>query len=898
MSNPPRTSDEIRDAFISFFKERGHVLLPPWPLVPIGDPTSMFTSAGMQQFKPQFMGEEPPAAPRVVTVQRCFRTTDIEEVGDLSHLTAFEMLGNFSFGDYFKREAIRWAWELLTEVYRLDPSRLHATIYLDDDDSYGFWREVGLPDDHIHRRDEDLNYWFSFPKDTPGASGPCGPDSEIYYDLDPSRDPAEARLHTGPDGRPAGVGYSDRFLEIWNLVFMQLYQHPDGRRTSLPAQNIDTGSGLERVAMVLQGKRSVFETDIFLPILAEAQAVVGVDYLGGAATELQAYAIRAMAEHCRAATLLIGDGVVPSNEGRGYVLRRVIRRAIYFARKVGVREPFTHRLAAAAIGRLGGYYPHLVENQAFIQRALSAEEERFTRTLEAGTHRLEDLLERLRAAGASTIPGDEAFTLYDTFGLPVELTREIAAAEGFDLDDAGFHAALEAQRARARQQGAFLKGEVSPVIQQLGDDHSNFVGYTHTEADAAVVAILRGGTLADLLTEGQEAELVLSTTPFYPEGGGQVGDRGNIVTPTGVFLVEDTQASGGAIVHRGRVVEGEIRASQRATATVDLHWRRGAARNHTGTHILHAALRAILGTHVRQQGSLVTPDRLRFDFTHLEQTPREALAEVQQLANEKVRHDLEVQWRTTGYRQAIEAGALAFFGDKYGTEVRVVEIRENSHVFSAELCGGTHVHHTGQIGFIHIIREGAVAAGTRRIEAVTGRAAEAYLLEQQDRLLRIAERLNTSPAEVEDRIDALQSELERLRKQAEQLARVQAAALAEGLVAGAERVGEAALVVARVDALSQDVLRDVADRLRGRLKSALVILAADIEGRPAFLAAATPDLVARGVHAGTIIRAVAQAAGGGGGGRPDLAQAGAKDPSRIDAALAEGRRLGLEALSG
>ncbi len=897
MSSRPRTSDEIRDTFISFFRERGHVLLPPWPLVPIGDPTSMFTSAGMQQFKPQFMGEEPPAAPRVVTVQRCFRTTDIEEVGDLSHLTAFEMLGNFSFGDYFKREAIRWAWELLTEVYGLEPARLHATIYLDDDEAYAAWREVGLPDDHIHRRDEDLNYWFSFPKDTPGASGPCGPDSEIYYDLDPSRDPAEARLHTGPGGRPAGVGYSDRFLEIWNLVFMQLYQHPDGRRVNLPAKNIDTGSGLERVAMVLQGKRSVFETDIFLPILAEAQAVVGVDYLGGAATELQAYAIRAMAEHCRAATLLIGDGVVPSNEGRGYVLRRVIRRAIYFARKVGVREPFTHRLAAAAIARLGHAYPHLLENQQFIQRALSTEEERFLRTLEAGSHRLEDLIERLRQGGASVIPGEEAFTLYDTFGLPVELTREIAAAEGFTLDDAGYTAALEAQRARARQHGAFLRGEVSPLVQQLGTDHSDFVGYTHTEADTSVVAILRGSALAELLTPGQEAELVLAATPFYPEGGGQVGDRGTITTPTGVFSVEDTRASGGAILHRGRVIEGEIRASQRATATVDLHWRRGAARNHTGTHILHAALRTVLGTHVRQQGSLVAPDRLRFDFTHLEQTPREALHEVQQLANEKVRHDLEVQWRITGYRQAIESGALAFFGDKYGSEVRVVEIRDDGHVFSAELCGGTHVHHTGEIGFIHIIREGAVAAGTRRIEAVTGRAAEAYLLEQQDRLQRIAERLNTSPAEVEERIDALQAELDRLRRQAEQLARVQAAAVADGLVASAARIGESHLVVARVDALNQDVLRDIADRVRGRLKSALVILAADIDARPAFLAAATPDLVARGVHAGNLIRAVAQQAGGGGGGRPDLAQAGARDPARIDAALETGRKLAAEALS-
>ncbi|WP_322796934.1 alanine--tRNA ligase [Tepidiforma sp.] len=896
MTTPPRTSDEIREAFISFFRERGHVLLPPWPLVPIGDPTSMFTSAGMQQFKPQFMGEQPPAAPRVVTVQRCFRTTDIEEVGDTSHLTAFEMLGNFSFGDYFKREAIHWAWELLTTVYRLDPARLHATIYLDDEDSYRYWREVGLPDDHIHRRDEDLNYWFSFPKDTPGASGPCGPDSEIYYDLEPHRDPAEARLHTGPDGRPAGVGYSDRFLEIWNLVFMQLYQHPDGRRTSLPAQNIDTGSGLERVAMVLQGKRSVFETDIFLPILAEAQAVVGVDYLGGAASELQAYAIRAMAEHCRAATLLIGDGVVPSNEGRGYVLRRIIRRAIYFARKVGVREPFTARLAAAAIGRLGVAYPHLVENEEFIRRAIAAEEERFTRTLEAGTARLEALLERLRAEQRSAVPGEEAFTLYDTFGLPVELTREIAAAEGFTVDDAGFQSALEAQRQRARQHTKFLLGEASPLIAALGEAHSEFVGYTHTSAETVIAAILRGGALADLLTPGQEGEVILATTPFYPEGGGQLGDRGNIVTPSGVFSVEDTQAAGGAIVHRGRVAEGELRAGQRAHATVDLHWRSGAARNHTGTHILHAALRAVLGTHVRQQGSLVSPDRLRFDFTHLEQTPRSALLEVQQLANEKVRHDLEVQWRTMAYRQAIEAGALAFFGDKYGSEVRVVEIRDDGHTFSAELCGGTHVHHTGQIGFIHIIRESAVAAGTRRIEAVTGEAAEAYLLEQQERLLRIADRLNTSPSEIEERLDALTGELERLRRQAEQLARLQTAAVTEGLLASARQLGDSHLVVARVEVASADLLRDIADRLRGRLKSALVVLAAEVDGRPAFLAAATPDLVARGVHAGNIIRAVAQAAGGGGGGRPDLAQAGAKDTSRIDEALAVASRLGSEAL--
>jgi alanyl-tRNA synthetase len=899
MPNPPHTSDEIRAAFLTFFQERGHVQLPPWPLVPIGDPTSMFTSAGMQQFKPQFMGDQAPAAQRVTTVQPCFRTTDIEEVGDLSHLTCFEMLGNFSFGDYFKREAIQFAWELLTVVYGIPAERLHATIFLDDDDSYGYWREAGMPDERIHRRDEDLNYWFGFAKGTAGASGPCGPDSEIYYDFHPERGSEDAQLRLGENGQPVGgVGYDeDRFLEIWNLVFMQLYEHPDGHRENLPAQNIDTGSGLERVAAVLQGKRSVFETDIFLPILDAAAAIAGAS-TRGAATDDQQYAIRAMSEHCRAATLLIGDGVVPSNEGRGYVLRRIVRRAIYFARKMGVREPFTARLAAAAIEKLKVGYPHLEQNREFIQRALAVEEERFTRTLAAGSQRLESLLDRLRETGARVVPGEEAFLLYDTFGMPRELTREIAATAGFTLDDAGFDTAMESQRARARQQGKFLKGEASPAIQALGEDHSAFVGYSHTEADAHVVAILQDGQLEQVATEGQSCDLILSTTPFYPEGGGQMGDRGTIRTPSGVFVVEDTQATGGAIVHRGHVAEGAIRAIEPAEAAVNLAWRSGAARNHTGTHLLHAALRTILGPHVRQQGSFVSPDRLRFDFTHLEQTPRPALIEVQQLANEKIRHDLEVRWRSTGYRQAVEGGALAFFGDKYGAEVRVVEIRDDSSLFSAELCGGTHVHRTGEIGFVHILRESAVAAGTRRIEAITGQAAEAYLLDQQERIHRLAERLNTGPNEIEERLDALQSELDHLRKQNDQLQRLQVAAQADSLVEAAQQVGDARFVVAKIDAGSNDALRDVADRVRQRLKPALVILAASVEGRPAFLVAATPELVERGVHAGNLVREIAKVAGGGGGGRPDIAQAGARDASKLDAALDEARRLGLAALNG
>ncbi|MFN8618563.1 MAG: alanine--tRNA ligase [Dehalococcoidia bacterium] len=896
MTNHPRTSDEIREAYISFFREKGHQLLPPWPLVPIGDPTSMFTSAGMQQFKPVFMGEQAASTPRAVTVQRCFRTTDIEEVGDLSHCTAFEMLGNFSFGNYFKREAIQMAWELMTQVYQLDPQRLHATIYLDDDDSYGYWREVGVADDHIHRRGEDLNYWFSFPNGTPGASGPCGPDSEIYYDLEPELGIEGAQLHTRADGKPGGVGYDDRFLEIWNLVFMQLYQHPDGHREPLPAQNIDTGSGLERVAMVIQGKKSVFETDIFYPILQRAAGVFEEQY-ETAPAELQ-YVIRAMSEHCRAAVLLIGDGVVPSNEGRGYVLRRVLRRAIYLARKAGVTSRFTARVGGAAIDKMGGYYTHLEESRDFIQQAMDSEEERFVRTLASGTARLEALLDRLRETGATSVPGDEAFQLYDTFGMPLELTREIAANEGFGLDDAGFQAALEAQRQRARQTGKFLKGEVSPALQSLGEDHSDFVGYGKVETDASVVAVLKGGELVAMATEGDACEVILTTTPFYPEGGGQVGDHGNSRTPSGVFAVEDTQAAGGAIVHRGRVIEGAIRVAETAEATVDMQWRSGSARNHTGTHLLHAALRQVLGTHVRQQGSLVTPDRLRFDFTHLEQAPRSALNEVQQLANEKVRSDLDVAWRVSGYRQAVEGGALAFFGDKYGADVRVVEIKDRDGLFSAELCGGTHVHHTGEIGFVHIVRESAVAAGTRRIEALTGRAAAAHLLEQQDRLLKIADRLGTGPAEIEERLDAMQTELERLRKQESELERLQGASVSESLIENAEKVGDAFLVVARVTASSQDVLRDVADRVRAKLKPSVLVLAANIEGRPAFLAAATQDLVEKGVHAGNLVRDVAKAAGGGGGGRPDMAQAGAKDASLIDAALAEGRRKATEALTG
>ena len=624
--------------------------------------------------------------------------------------------------------------------------------------------------------------------------------------------------------------------------------------------------------------------------------MVGVDYLGGRASDSEGRAIRAMSDHARAATLLVGDGVVPSNEGRGYVLRRILRRAVYLARREGVGEPFLHRLVEASIAKLGPAYPHLERERDFILRAIGGEEERFIRTLAAASQRLDLVLDRLEGAGRRTLPGEEAFSLYDTFGLPIELTREIAGARAFAVDTDGFEEALEAQRRRAREAAALLGGADRPALAAIGGDHSAFVGWRHVDADARVVALLHGGRPADVIPAGTEAEVILDSTPFYPEGGGQLGDRGLLRAPGGLFAVEDTQGASGAIVHSGKVAEGELRVDDSLRAEVDLPWRGGVTRNHTATHLLHAALRGTLGQHVRQQGSLVADERLRFDFTHLESAPRESLDEVESLVNGVIRQNRPVEWRMTSYQQAIEDGALAFFGDKYGAEVRVVEIGGDGAPFSAELCGGTHVSQTGELGLVHILRESAVAAGTRRIEALSGASAERFLLDQHHRLQRLAERLSTPPAGLEARIEGLQEELAGLRTRVADLQRSQAAEQSADLAAAAERIGEAHLVVARVQAASREALKELADDLRRRLPPALLVLAAVIDDRPAFVVAATPDLVAAGIHAGNIVREVARAAGGGGGGRPDLAEAGARDPGGIDAALEEGRRCARIAL--
>ncbi len=574
----------------------------------------------------------------------------------------------------------------------------------------------------------------------------------------------------------------------------------------------------------------------------------------------------------------------------------MIRRAVYLGQRIGVGEPFTTRLADAAVDKLAGAYPHLEERRDFIRRALEVEEERFLRTLQSGTARLDEVLERLNGEGSSVIPGRDVFLLYDTFGFPRELVREIAAGRDFTVDEDGFEAAMEEQRQRSRRHGRLLAGDSGGAFESLGPGHSLFVGYERLDDEAEIIGLFRSGNLSRVVAEGEECDVVLSRTPFYPEGGGQIGDHGSLVSATGRFAVDDTRPEGGAIVHHGRVVEGEIRVGQSIAASVDHSFRSGSARNHTGTHLLHAGLRAVLGDHVGQQGSYVGPDRLRFDFTSLEQTPREALLEVEQLVNEKVRRNLEVRWRQATFRQAVADGALAFFGDKYGEEVRVVEISDDGEGFSAELCGGTHVAATGELGFVHIVRESAVAAGTRRIEALTGRGAEDFLLEQQAILSRVAASLSTNPAEVESRIEALQSEIERFRRQAAEFQHLQAGTSAEALIDGARRIGDASLAVGTVDAADKEALKEIADQVRSRLGSALVILAALPSGRPSFLVAATPDLVEKGVNAGNLVREIAKAAGGGGGGRPDLAQAGARDAGRLEAAMDLGLGLGEKAL--
>ena len=843
---------------------------------PPDDPTLLLTSAGMVQFKPYFMGERRPPKPRLTSVQKCFRVTDVDEVGDASHLTFFEMLGNFSVGNYFKEKAIAWAWEFVTERMKLPKERLWAAIYLDDDEAHDIWLKTGVPAERIRRFDEKENYWGPA-----GNEGPCGPCSEIHYDLG-------GTCRTGDPDEQCGPNCDcGRFLELWNLVFMQFYQDTDGNRTPLPNPNIDTGMGLERAALILQDAPSIYETDLFQPLVARVCQLSGKEYGKDAETDV---AIRVVAEHARSAAFLIADSVAPDNQGRGYVLRRLIRRAIRFARKLGLEtgkgasESVLPLVAETVIQKMGPVYPNLAEGRDFVLRVLQEEEERFSQVYETGMRILEEMFESQRDG---SLAGEQAFLLYDTYGFPVEVTAEIAREHGMEVDMAGFQREMEAQRQRGRVAGERFAGgyDAQRLYQEMGVGEVNFLGYETTTAPSVITGLIVDGHPVNEVSQGQEVEVILRETPFYAEGGGQVGDTGIMEGASGEIRVEDTQSPvAGIIVHRGRVVNGTVAKDDEVVVTVDGDRRLDAARNHTATHLLHAALRAVLGSHVRQAGSLVTPDRLRFDFTHVSPLTPEETGKVEALVNERIRANVPVRKRETTFRDAVSEGALAFFGDRYTDEVRVVEIA-NGDRFSFEVCGGTHVRATGDIGYCRVTGESSIGAGMRRLEAVTGHAAETLAMERDALLNRISNKLDTSPQDVEARVASLLDEVSRLRREVAAKERASSREQAQELLESAREVAGVKMVAGRMDAGSMQALREAGDWLRDKMGSGAVALGAVINERPTLLIMVTNDLVERGLHAGNAVKEAAAVMGGGGGGRPDMAQAGGRQPEKLDDAL-------------
>ncbi len=864
-------AQELREKYLQFFESKGHRRLPSDSLVP-NDPSLLFTSAGMVQFKPYFLGLATPPHTRVTTVQKCLRTTDIESVGDHSHLTFFEMLGNFSFGDYFKREAIMWAWEFLTEWLHISPERLRITIYLDDDEAYEVWhKEVGVPDRKIFRFGEKSNYWPANAI-SEGPNGPCGPCSEIFYDTRPDLPPT-----------PDGVWDDVRWLEIWNLVFMQYERHDGGRLTPLPRKNIDTGMGLERTSAILAGKASVFDTDVFQPIIARIADLSGLTYTGG--DSAQDVAFRLIADHIRAITMSVADGVLPSNEGRGYVIRRILRRAMLRGQNVlGFERPFLADVADAVVETLGDVYVELRERRDYILRTVQSEEERFRQTIQIGSQRLMEMLESPEVRQRGVLAGEQAFMLYDTYGFPLELTQEVAQEQGVQVDVEGFKQAMEAQRQRAREASGIasqlfaIAGDAATELQKSLPP-TKFLGYWQHEAEAKVLAVIRQGEPATFASEGEEVEIILDQTPFYAESGGQVGDTGWIQGEHFAFEVRDTQKVGDLILHIGTVTRGRVEVDSAVTARIDSQRRWHIMRNHTATHLLHAALRQVLGSHVHQAGSLVAPDRLRFDFTHTSAMTDAEIAEVERLVNQRILEDkpVAVHWDVP-LSEARARGAMALFGEKYGDTVRMVEVPG----VSLELCGGTHLEHTSQIGLFKIVSEGSVAAGVRRIEAVTGWGAYQYMRQQEELLREAAGRLRCAVSDIPSAIDRLQAQRQELEKQVQQL---RTGTAARSLQFEPAEMAGLQVVTGRADGVDAQTLASLADQAAQKASVDLVVLASATDGKALFVAKAKPSAVAKGVHAGNLVRELAKISGGGGGGRPEFAQAGGRDASKIPQAL-------------
>lgn len=854
-----KTSNDLRSAFLEYFRTHGHEVVASGSLIPANDPSLLFTNAGMVQFKEVFLGLDKRSYRRAASSQRCVRAggkhNDLENVGYTArHHTFFEMLGNFSFGDYFKREAIGFAWELLTKDFALPPRRLWVTVYEQDDEAADIWiKEVGVDPERFSRCGTKDNFWAM------GDTGPCGPCSEIFYDHGPE-------IAGGPPGSPTQEG--DRYVEIWNLVFMQFNREPSGELNLLPRPSVDTGMGLERLAAVIQGVHSNYETDLFRSLIEAAAQLIQTE-------NLAAQSLRVIADHIRSSSFLIADGVYPSNEGRGYVLRRIIRRALRHGHKLGMREPFFHRLVPVLLQEMGQAYPELIEQRAVVERVLKQEEERFAETLDQGIHMLDKSIEAL---AGSTIPGETVFRLYDTYGFPVDLTADIARERGLAVDVDGFEREMSAQRERGRAASRFGPARVEGLT---AGTCSEFTGYAHLlEEDAEVVALYVDGAEGRELGSGAEAVVILDRTPFYPEAGGQVGDQGVLRTASARFEVTDTQRQGEAISHLGRLVEGRLRLGDRVRAEVNANARRATARNHSATHLLHAALRSVLGGHVSQKGSLVAPDRLRFDFSHFEPLTAIALRQIERQVNAAILSDTEVTTRLQSYQQALEGGALAFFGEKYGEQVRVLSIGN----YSTELCGGTHVARAGEIGLFKIISETGVAAGIRRIEAVTGENALNWVLAIDDTIGRLADLIKADSRGLEDKVAQLLARNRTLEKELERLQGKLAAAQGSELAEQALDVNGLRVLAAKIDGIDPKGLREAVDQLKQKLGSAVVVLATVAGDKVSLVAGVTPDGTAH-IAAGPLVNFVASQVGGRGGGRPDLAQAGGNDPSKLDQAL-------------
>lgn len=863
MSTPHFTVADIRQTFLDFFKDKGHTVVPSSPLVPANDPTLMFTNSGMVQFKDVFLGTDKRPYVRAASVQACLRAggkhNDLENVGYTArHHTFFEMLGNWSFGDYFKRESLRWAWELLTEVYKLPADRLWATVYIDDDEAYDIWtKEIGLPPERVVRIGDNKgakyasdNFWMM------ADTGPCGPCSEIFYDHGP-------HIAGGPPGSPDADG--DRYIEIWNNVFMQFDMQPDGSVKPLPAPCVDTGMGLERLAAILQHVHSNYEIDIFERLIIAAARETKTQDLGNPS-------LRVIADHIRATSFLVADGVIPSNEGRGYVQRRIIRRAIRHGYKLGCKTPFFHKLVPELVALMGEAYPHLARAQQKVMDVLKAEEERFYETLENGM----EILDAALGAGQRVLPGEVAFKLHDTYGFPLDLSADVCRERGVGVDEAGFNAAMERQKAAGRAAGKFKMDRVLDYAGAI----NKFVGYEKLEEGAKIVAIYVDGTSVAELHNGQAGIVVLDTTPFYAESGGQVGDEGEIASGSALFKVEDTQKIKADVFgHHGHLAQGTLNVGDHVAAKVNMQRRAATMRNHSVTHLMHKALREVLGEHVQQKGSLVDADKTRFDFTHNAPVTPQQIREIEARVNAEILENHSTQARVMDIEAAKATGAMMLFGEKYGETVRVLDIGS-----SRELCGGTHVQRTGDIGLFKVVGEGGVAAGIRRIEAVTGANALAYLQQLETTVQSVAGSLKAAPTELQGRVAQVLEQVRSLEKEVAQLKGKLASSQGDELVAQAVDVKGLKVLAARLDGADAKTLRDTMDKLKDKLKTAAIVLATVDGAKVQIAAGVTADSMGK-LKAGDLVNFVAQQVGGKGGGKPDMAMAGGTDASKLPGAL-------------